>query len=51
MIYVERFPETLSHEDLSQIFKRAGKIRHISVPKFKSSKESKGFAFIEFSTS
>lgn len=50
MIYVENFPENLDHEDLTKIFKRAGKIRHVSLPRFKNSKAIKGFAFIEFST-
>lgn len=30
------------------MFSRAGKVRHISLPKFKHSGEHKGFAFIEF---
>jgi RNA recognition motif-containing protein len=48
MIYVENFPDTIDHEQLARIFKRAGKVRHISVPKYKESKKPKGFAFIEF---
>lgn len=47
-IYVERFPSIINHEHLSIIFKRAGKIRHISLPKFKNSGNHKGFAFIEY---
>ena len=50
MIYVENFPENLSHEHLALIFSRAGKIKHVSIPKYKHSKQSKGFAFIEFDT-
>jgi len=34
MIYVENFPNNLTHEKLASIFKRAGKIRHVSIPKF-----------------
>jgi RNA recognition motif-containing protein len=48
MVYVENFPDTIDHEQLARIFKRAGKVRHISVPKYKESKKPKGFAFIEF---
>jgi len=47
-IYVERFPSNVNHEHLSIIFRRAGKIRHVSLPKFKNSGNHKGFAFIEF---
>ena len=50
MIYVENFPGDLQHQQLATIFSRAGKIRHISIPKFKNSKMPKGFAFIEFAT-
>ena len=50
MIYVENFPENLSHEHLALIFSRAGKMKHVSIPKYKHSKQSKGFAFIEFDT-
>jgi RNA recognition motif-containing protein len=50
MVYVERYPEELSHEQLATIFKRAGRIKHISMPKFKGSKQPKGFAFVLFSS-
>lgn len=50
MIYVEKFPDQINHEQLTSIFRRAGKIRHVSLPKFKNSKNHKGFAFIEYST-
>lgn len=51
MVYVEKFPASvMDHEKLSSIFKRAGKIRHISMPKYKNSGLSKGFAFVEYST-
>ena len=50
MIYVEKFPEELNHEQLASIFKRAGHIKHVSIPKYTNSKQSKGFAFILFSS-
>ena len=50
MVYVERYPEELSHEQLASIFQRAGKIKHVSMPKYKDSKQPKGFAFILFSS-
>lgn len=48
MIYVERVPSNVNHENLCNIFKRAGKVRHISLPKYKNSGKHKGFAFIEY---
>jgi RNA recognition motif-containing protein len=46
MIYCERFPEEMTHDHLAQIFRKAGLIKHVSIPKFKHSKHSKCFAFI-----
>jgi len=46
MTYCENFPEELNHDKLAQIFRRAGHIKHVSIPKFKNSKHTKGFAFI-----
>lgn len=48
MIYVERYPEELNHDQLASIFKRAGSIKHVSMPRYKESRTTKGFAFIEF---
>ena len=49
-IYVENFPEHLTHRELAKIFVRAGPIRNVSMPKYKETFTSKGFAFIEFAT-
>ena len=48
MVYLEKFPIEVGHQQLAEIFSRAGKVRHVSLPKFKNSGEHKGFAFIEF---
>jgi RNA recognition motif-containing protein len=50
IVYLESFPEELSHEELASVFKRAGRIKHVSMPKYKNGRQSKGFAFIEFSS-
>lgn len=50
MVYVENFPEYINHEQLALIFRRAGNIKHVSIPKYKASKLGKGFAFIEYSS-
>lgn len=49
-IYVENFPEQLTHRELAKIFARAGAIRNVCMPKFKDNMTSKGFAFVEFAT-
>jgi RNA recognition motif-containing protein len=33
---------------LASIFKKAGHIKHVSIPKYNNSKLGKGFAFIEY---
>jgi len=48
MIYIENFPEYINHEQLASIFKKAGHIKHVSIPKYQNSKLGKGFAFIEY---
>lgn len=50
MIYIENFPENITHDQLAQIFKRAGHIKHVSMPKYSGSDKSKGFAFIQYNT-
>lgn len=41
-------PEKTSNESIKEHFGQFGKVCYISMPKFKTSNESKGFAFIEF---
>ena len=48
MIYVEGYPEECTHEHLATILRRAGRIKHVSLPKYSESKLPKGFAFVEF---
>jgi RNA recognition motif-containing protein len=48
-IYVENFPEHLTHRELAKLFARAGTIRNVTMPKYKDNFTSKGFAFVEFS--
>ena len=48
MVYIERFPEELTNDQLVMIFKRAGHVKHVSMPKYKNSSQSKGFAFIQY---
>jgi len=47
-VYVENLPTDVTHDLLKRIFSRCGKVCYISLPKYKTTKEIKGFAFIEF---
>jgi len=50
MIYVENFPDYITHEQLASVFKKGGHIKHVSIPKYQHSKLNKGFGFIEYSS-
>ncbi|XP_046740182.1 la-related protein 7 [Diprion similis] len=47
-IYVQRLPLNADHEWLSNVFSQYGKVAYVSIPRYKSNKRIKGFAFIEF---
>lgn len=44
----ENLPADVNHDLLKRIFGRCGKVCYISLPRYKTTKEIKGFAFIEF---
>lgn len=48
MIIKENLPENSTNESIKAHFEQFGKICYISLPKFKTSNEFKGFAFLEF---
>lgn len=48
-IYVESFPKEVTSEHMVSIFKRAGTIRYIKLPRFPD-ENLKGFCFIEYSS-
>merc|ERR1712168_1625133 len=47
-VYVENIPSTSNHDTLKEIFSRFGKVEYVSLPKFKTTGDIKGFAFVEF---
>jgi La-related protein 7 len=47
-IYVENIPAKITYEQLKDLFEQYGKISYISLPKFKTTNQLKGFAFVEF---
>ncbi|XP_070184512.1 la-related protein 7-like [Littorina saxatilis] len=49
-VYVEGFPRTLTHDWFQKKFSVCGKVNYVSLPRYKSSNDIKGFAFVEFET-
>lgn len=49
-IYVQNLPFDADHETLITVFSHYGKVVYVSVPRYKSNKKIKGFAFVEFDT-
>ena len=47
-IYIERIPPNVDHDILKHVFEKYGKVKYISLPKFKHNGTPKGFAFLEF---
>ncbi|NP_956224.1 la-related protein 7 [Danio rerio] len=49
-VYVELLPKTVTHIWLERVFSKCGHVVYISIPRYKSTRHSKGFAFVEFET-
>ncbi|XP_052068212.1 la-related protein 7-like isoform X7 [Mytilus californianus] len=49
-VYVECLPHNVDHEYIRRIFASCGSVLYVSIPRYKSTGDSKGFAFIEFDT-
>ncbi|XP_033097114.1 la-related protein 7-like [Anneissia japonica] len=47
-VYVECLPKTVDHSWLQKVFGSCGKVTYVSIPRYKSTGDIKGFAFIEF---
>ncbi|KAJ8385259.1 hypothetical protein AAFF_G00191360 [Aldrovandia affinis] len=47
-VYVELLPKNVTHSWIERAFSKCGNVVYISVPRYKSTGQPKGFAFIEF---
>ncbi|XP_030636468.1 la-related protein 7 [Chanos chanos] len=49
-IYVELLPKDVTHSWIERVFSKCGNVVYVSIPRYKSSGQPKGFAFVEFET-
>ncbi|XP_069097708.1 la-related protein 7 isoform X1 [Pleurodeles waltl] len=49
-VYVELLPKTVNHSWIERVFGKCGNVVYISIPRYKTTGDSKGFAFVEFET-
>ncbi|XP_070613972.1 la-related protein 7 isoform X2 [Erythrolamprus reginae] len=49
-VYVELLPKNVNHSWIERVFGKCGNVVYVSIPRYKTSKDSKGFAFVEFET-
>ncbi|KAM3857691.1 LOW QUALITY PROTEIN: la-related protein 7 [Diretmus argenteus] len=47
-VYVELLPKDVTHGWIERVFTKCGNVVYISIPRYKSTGDSKGFAFVEF---
>ncbi|XP_023255358.1 la-related protein 7 [Seriola lalandi dorsalis] len=47
-VYVELLPKDVTHSWIDRVFTKCGNVVYVSIPRYKSSGDSKGFAFVEF---
>ncbi|KAM5192696.1 la-related protein 7 isoform 2-T2 [Mantella aurantiaca] len=49
-VYAELLPKNVTHSWIERVFGKCGSVVYISIPRYKSTGDPKGFAFIEFET-
>ncbi|KAM3590548.1 uncharacterized protein V6R79_011649 [Siganus canaliculatus] len=47
-VYVELLPKDVTHSWIERVFTKCGSVVYVSIPRYKSTGDSKGFAFVEF---
>ena len=49
-MFQEHLPNTADHEWLKKVFSVCGKVSYVSLPKYRTTGDLKGFGFVEFET-
>ncbi|XP_078069701.1 la-related protein 7 [Mustelus asterias] len=49
-VYVELLPRNVSHSWIDRVFSKCGNVVYVSIPRYKTTGDPKGFAFVEFET-
>ncbi|KAM6894974.1 la-related protein 7 isoform 1-T3 [Lycodopsis pacificus] len=49
-VYVELLPKDVTHSWIERVFTKCGNVVYVSIPRYKTTGDPKGFAFIEFET-
>ncbi|XP_077156701.1 la-related protein 7 isoform X2 [Paroedura picta] len=49
-VYVELLPKNVNHSWIERVFGKCGNVVYISIPRYKATRDPKGFAFVEFET-
>ncbi|XP_047429260.1 la-related protein 7 [Mugil cephalus] len=47
-VYVELLPKDVTHSWIERVFTKCGNVVYISIPRYRSTGDPKGFAFVEF---
>ncbi|XP_034532456.1 la-related protein 7 isoform X2 [Notolabrus celidotus] len=47
-VYVELLPKDVNHSWIERVFTKCGNVVYVSIPRYKTSGDPKGFAFVEF---
>lgn len=50
MFFQELLPKDVTHAWIERVFSKCGIVVYVSIPRYKSTGDSKGFAFVEFKT-
>ncbi|NXC89258.1 LARP7 protein, partial [Cercotrichas coryphoeus] len=49
-VYVELLPKNVNHSWIERVFGKCGNVVYVSIPRYRSTGDPKGFAFVEFET-
>ncbi|KAJ3585057.1 hypothetical protein NHX12_013779 [Muraenolepis orangiensis] len=47
-VYVELLPKRVTHDWMERVFSQCGTVVYVSIPRYQSTQDPKGFAFVEF---